>query len=380
MVITLLAMIGICWRWGNQRLTGTNPVPQWVFVAILFTSGLDVGLIMFPLSEFPVYADIIHNPSYAFSNPLAIEFGFWGFLIWSIYFLTCFYFAYLEPNLGFFKLRWVKGIHNLVIISTCAFTAYLLFLNLPWYAPEITEMPWAQWLFALIVFTSIVAAVCSSTQLRFVAILSVGSGALFVLLLCGMLLHAMLTGEAALKDYVQSLNLLSDYFPNIYKFVLPLNDYHAFYLSWWFAWSIMIGQFTARFLNNIQTKLLVFHMLCWPSLAIALWFSVLYVYYSNTIATTGLINLLMVFVGIVFVVNSLDSLIRLYTDNLNLTVKRLSLGRYIVLNITVLSGLTILFSIDFLKIQWVGALVIGLFICSALFAIQRHGQQKSTTS
>lgn len=373
MITTLLAVSGICWRWGNQRLTGNNPVSQWVFVAILFTSGLDVGLIMFPLSEFPVYADIINNPSYAFSNPLAIEFGFWGFLIWSIYFLTCFYFAYLEPKLGFFQLRWVKVIHNLVIISTCAFTAYLLFLNLPWYAPEITEMPWAQWLFAIIVFTSIVAAVCSSTQLRFVTILSVGSGALFLLLLCGMLFYAMLTGEAALKEYVQSLDLLSDYFPNIYKFVLPLNDYHAFYLSWWFAWSVMIGQFTARFLNNIHTKVLLFHMLCWPSLAIALWFSVLYVYYSNSIATAGLINLLMVFVGIVFVVNSLDSLIRLYTDNLNLTVKRLSLGKYILLNITVLSGLTILFSIDFLKIQWVGALVIGLFVlCGGYFLRYNH--------
>ena len=42
------------------------------------SSGLDVGLIMFPLTEFGGYAE---EPAYAFANPLAIEFGFWGFLM-----------------------------------------------------------------------------------------------------------------------------------------------------------------------------------------------------------------------------------------------------------------------------------------------------------
>ena len=36
------------------------------FMALLFTSGLDVGLIMLPLTEFPLYA---REPVYAFANP-----------------------------------------------------------------------------------------------------------------------------------------------------------------------------------------------------------------------------------------------------------------------------------------------------------------------
>ena len=79
-------------KWWNLRLIGRDPVPMFVFIAILFTSGLDVGLIMFPLAfDFPLYADTEANPAYAFTNPLALEFGFWGFLIWAFYFLTAFY-------------------------------------------------------------------------------------------------------------------------------------------------------------------------------------------------------------------------------------------------------------------------------------------------
>ena len=43
-------------RWGNVILYGEMPTRFFAFFAILFTSGLDVGLIIFPLAEFPVYA------------------------------------------------------------------------------------------------------------------------------------------------------------------------------------------------------------------------------------------------------------------------------------------------------------------------------------
>ncbi|HEA15557.1 MAG TPA: BCCT family transporter, partial [Pseudoalteromonas prydzensis] len=36
-----------------------------------------------------------------------------------------------------------------------------------------------------------------------------------------------------------TLGSIGTYFANINEFVLPLNDYHEFYLFWWFAWSIM---------------------------------------------------------------------------------------------------------------------------------------------
>jgi hypothetical protein len=69
----------------------------------------------------------------------------------------------------------------------------------------------------------------------------------------------------------------------------------------------------------------------------------------------------MAIVGITFVINSLDSLIRLYTDNLNLSVARLGRVKYFLGNLVALSLLTLLFKLDFLQIQWVGAVVIGLF-------------------
>ena len=77
----------------------------------------------------------------------------------------------------------------------------------------------------------------------------------------------------------------------------------------------------------------------------------------------------MVLVGITFVVNSLDSLVRLYTDNLNLTPTRLGKATYIVGNVVVLCLLTALFQLEFLEIQWVGALVIGLYFACVAYIV-----------
>ena len=77
-VAVLVASLVLVLRWGKLILHGEMPTRFIAFFAILFTSGLDVGLIIFPLTEFPVYEA---NPVYGFTNPLAIAFGFWGFLI-----------------------------------------------------------------------------------------------------------------------------------------------------------------------------------------------------------------------------------------------------------------------------------------------------------
>ena len=100
--ITLTTSVFVCVKWRNVRCVGKTPMSLLAFSAILFTSGLDVGLIMFPLVEFPVYAT---EEAYSFTNPLAIEFGFWGFLVWAFYFLTTFYFCVVEPKLGLFQYR-----------------------------------------------------------------------------------------------------------------------------------------------------------------------------------------------------------------------------------------------------------------------------------
>ena len=73
MTITLITAAILLVGWRNTVCNGPMPVTFFTFIAILFTSGLDVGLIMFPLVDFELYAS---DPSYGFANPLAIEFGF----------------------------------------------------------------------------------------------------------------------------------------------------------------------------------------------------------------------------------------------------------------------------------------------------------------
>ncbi len=372
MVMMVLAVTFILLRWGHWQLQGELPVSTPVFIAILFSSGLDVGLIMFPLTEFPVYTEITKHPEYAFSNPLAIEFGFWGGLVWAIYFMTCFYFCALEPKIGFFQIGWVRQLTNLIIIGTCAFTAHLLYVNLDWYLPLTAAPELTDFVYAAIVILAVAAAVFSSTSIRFVKILSVASGILFIGLACVLTIYSLTSENVSANDYLAATPLLGEYFSNIHRFVIPMNDYHAFYLFWWFAWSIMIGQFTARFVGNMSVRKLFVSMLFWPSLSIGIWFVVLYVVHQNQINMQGLINLLMVLVGIVFVINSLDSLIRLYSDNLRLTTERLGRGAYWRLHLTILLSLTALYSVDFLQIEWVGAVVIGLILGGMLFVFLKR--------
>ena len=88
------------------------------------------GLLMFPMVDFEIFAN---EADYAFANPLALEFGFWGFLVWGFYFLTTFYFCVVEPRLQLFEIPLIKLINNLTIIGTCAFTGYLFLHYLPGY-------------------------------------------------------------------------------------------------------------------------------------------------------------------------------------------------------------------------------------------------------
>lgn len=367
-IIMALVMVAFCVvKWWNVKAIGVTPVPLFTFIAILFTSGLDVGLIMFPLGEFPVYADP-ENAEYAFTNPLSIEFGFWGFLIWSFYFLTSFYFCVVEPKVKFFEIPIVRIVNNIVIIGTCAFTASLFLIYLPFYIPEIGDGETVVPAFYVIVFLTILAAAYSSTDIKYVRILSLASSFLFAGLVIFMWLYAKM-GFGGLFGNLGEL--ASGYFGNIHRFAAPINDYHEFYLFWWFAWSIMIGQFTSRFVGGLRTQTLLVALLVIPSIPLAIWFSVLYFYYQNGIDTSGLVNFCMIVVGITFVVNSLDSLIRLYSDNLSLTVKRLGRVPYIAMNVAILFGLTLAFQSQWLQIQWVGAIVVGIYVACILYIALR---------
>ena len=224
-------------------------------------------------------------------------------------------------------------------------------------------------------------AVYSSTSMKYVRILSLATTWFFIALIALMWGGAFLGEHGNIGNFATTLALLGGYFGNIHQFILPLNDYHEFYLYWWFAWSIMIGQFTARFVGGLRTYQVLLAMLVFPSLPIAVWFTVLYYFSANAIDTSGFYNVAMAIVGVTFVINSLDSLIRLYTDNLNLTVSRLGKAKYIVMNIVAMSLLTLLFKLDFLQIQWVGAVVIGLFFsCFAYILVKKFAAVKAINS
>jgi len=348
-LITLFTSMIIVLRWGNLRCQGSLPTSLFAFIAILFTSGLDVGLIMLPLTEFPVYAD---ESAYQFANPLAVEFGFWGFLVWVFYFLTTFYFCIVEPRVKLFEIPTVKILNNAVIIGTSAFTGYLFFHYLPNYIEGIGDSI-RYGLVALVVL----CAVLSSTDVRYVEILSVASTWVFFALIAGM----WLTADIGIVGFAGTLSEIGAYFANIHRFVAPITDYHAFYLFWWFSWSIMIGQFVSRFVGGIKTWQLLAALLIIPSILIAIWFSVLYYHFAYHIEIIRFFKISMVIVGIIFVINSLDSLIRLYTVNLDLTVERFGRLKYILGNWIAMFGLILLYQFTPLKIEWIGLIVVGLY-------------------
>jgi choline-glycine betaine transporter len=123
----------------------------------------------------------------------------------------------------------------------------------------------------------------------------------------------------------------------------------------------MIGQFVARFVNGMRAWKLALAILFVPSIPIALWFSVLFGYFESGLAVGQGVNALMIGVGILFVVNSLDSLTRLYSQNLGWTVEALGFQKYVGLHVALLVGLVVLYQFTPLKIEWVGMVVIALY-------------------
>lgn len=360
--VAYLAVLGgavaILVRWGRVRCAGPAPVGTFTLVALLFTAGLDVGLVMLPLTEFPIYA---REEIYGFTNPLAVAFAMWGPLVWAMYFVTAFYFVVLEPRLRVFEIPAVKWIYNLTIIATCAFTCYLFLTALPTYAPGLPA--WGAWALAMLV---VAVAVYSSGDFAFMKWLAILSTWVFGILAftCLVIVAYVQTG-IGLAGLLASLAELRGYALNLHRFVTPLSDHHEFYLFWWFSWSLMIGQFVARYVGGLPAWRLAVAMVILPTIPIALWFAVLYLYFQHAIAVPGWLNALMVFVGVVFVVNSLDSLIRLYAANLGWSLDALGPRRYYPLHFALQLGLVLAYFYTPFRIEWVGVVVIGLYLITA---------------
>lgn len=359
-VTVLITTLVLVWRWRSVKLTGQTPTRLFAFFAILCTSGLDVGLIMLPLTEFSIYES---EYVYGFTNPLAIEFGFWGFMIWSFYFLTTIYFCIVEPHVKIFEIKAIKLINVGIIVATCAFTGYLFLTSLPIYIEGITQ-GFRYAVVALVVFF----AVFSSTDVRYVKMLSLSSTWLFLFLIFVMWLYS----DIGLIGLVGNLMQIGGYFSSLHEFILPISEQHTFYLFWWFAWSIMIGQFVARFLGGLRTWELLLALLIIPSIPIAVWFSVLFGIYEKGQKINDVVNMVMVFVGMVFVINSLDSLTRLYTEIMDWTVNRVGRWQYVASHWALLYSLILLYQFTPLEIEWIGLLVIALYVVVAILVTFRR--------
>ena len=310
MVVALLSAAFVVLRWPTYQCLGDTPLPSLSFLAILFTSGLDVGLIMFPLIDFQTYAS---ETDYSFASPLVVEFGFWGGLVWGFYFLTTLYFCAIEPRLKLFELAAIRAIHNLVVIATCAFTAYLFLAYLPSYIEGISPM--ATYMLVAVV---IVLAVISSTRLAVLRVLSLSSTGLFLVLIAA----AWLASGVGISGLLGTMSGLSGYLTSlIASFCRSMN---IMVLSELVVCLVDHDRpVCPRFVNGMAAWKLLIAILIVPSIPIALWFSVLFSYFAGDIPIGDTITLLMIVVGILFVINSLDSLTRLYSQNLGLTVEAL---------------------------------------------------------
>lgn len=367
MMSTLLTVV-VLLRFGHRTVEGSIPLAPGAFVAVLFCSGLDVGLIMFPLTEYPIYEG---EAAYKFAHPLAIELGMWGLLIWGFYFLTAFYFLKIEPALRLFANPVINFVNSFVVMATCAFTGYIFLTSLPTYIPGLNS-----WLPFVIVAAVIALSCYSACDVMFMKWLSIGSMYGFFALALGMFIYS----GGDIGKYALTLANYKDYFISLPRFLVPFSDYHEFYLFWWFAWSIMIGQFMAKFACRMSVRKLGLLMIVIPSIPLSLWFAVLYIFHDDKITIPTWLNLAMVSVGIIFVVNSLDSLIRLYTDNLNLTVAKLGKPKFWLMNFLIMVALVAAYRFAKFQIHHVGLVVIGIYAVTYLVMLVRHRVVKEALS
>ncbi len=313
LVLLLAILILIKYRdvtYNEKEISSAMPVSQIVFLCILFTSGLDIGLIMFPLMEYKNYTE----PKYLGINPLSLEIGFWGGAVWFFYFITTFYFAYLEPKVKIFENNIVKFILALLMLLTCAFTAHLFVVFFKYYLPDFIINKYDS-IFThenIVIFTVGILSLSalSALKIKFIKILSYLSILLFGgLIFWGLSLNVE---QHSLFFFLTTLgNGVTGYIKNISRFITPINDYHQFYMFWWFSWSLMIGKFVATFVPKGMKPLKLFLIMIFvPTILLAIWFTVLYIFTIDNFVIPEIYLVLMSTVGLLFVINSFDSILR----------------------------------------------------------------------
>ena len=342
-------------QYKKQPLSGEQPASTFTMIAILFTSGLDGGFILLPMTEFPNYSKDI---AFSFTTPLAIELGLWGLTVWLLFYVSTLYFLTLEPKLKLFERKEVKILNSLVVLTTCAFTLSLLLNLLPNYIYHDNILSFLPLVSFLLVVCIIIFALTMSTKVSFMTKLSKFSVYLFILLTFYLLTSFNFND----KSMEASLLHLNQYLFNAHQFILPFNEYHEFYLAWWLTWTIMLGQFVAKFVKHLKPIKLLLAMSVIPMIPTFVWFSVLYHIHVTEQTITITTALIMIFLAILFVVNSLDFMIANYANTLKLGRAQLSNIGFILTNTVVLVCLTYLFKESLLFIEWTAFIVVLIFL------------------
>lgn len=333
----------------KNSLTGSEPTSITALIAILFTSGLDGGFILLPLIEFNQYAK---DEVYQFTNPLAIELGFWGISAWAMYFVSTLYFLTLEPKLKLFEIIWVKRLSACVVVATCAFTLSLFIDLIPLYLPQ--QLKQSTWLLGALTTIIVIASLVISINTKLMTFVSKVSVFVFILF-CFYLAWIL---KFDFTDLSQSIAFGADYFSHIHRFILPFNDYHEFYLAWWMTWSVMLGQFVAKFVRSLRPLTLFFVMTILPLLPSFIWFSLLFQLFESSYVLSSSSQLVMLILGCAFVINSIDFMVANYSQTFNLTLNKQGPVKFVIFNTTFLLLLTYLFQNQWVFVQTAASLVV----------------------
>jgi glycine betaine transporter len=369
----------------HRILDQSKPTSSAVFVCLLFTSGLDTGLILLPLIEFEQYT----SPEYLRINPLSIEVGYWGGLVWIFYFITTFYFAYLEPVVKILEHRLVRVLVLFMMFLTPAFTAkifadFFIYYVPSFYLEHYPELFTHNKIILYSIFLIIIAAI-SAMSFRFIKFLSLTSIILFCFLILGGL--AIVVNHLSPQDYlITTYAGLAGYLLDLDKFIYPMNEHHEFYMYWWFSWSIIVGKFLAKYVpEGMKPMKLFILMTIVPTIPIFLWFSVVYHFFVAHYQIPLFYSVMMFFVGVLFMINSMDSIFRESSALISLDFKKMKskTSLFVSFLIVVISfvGYTGLYEGEdgFMKIDYTGTLAILLiYYIFSSYLIKSYRLRKET--
>ena len=367
----LLAAIWFVCRFWRCRTSAESPLSALSLIAVLFTSGLDGGLVMLPLIEFPTYQDANQFPTYQHLSPLFLEYVFWGASVWLIYFVSAAYFCFVEPKLQIFDSIGVKVVTSLIVLVTCAFTLSLYLQNLPFYLSNVISADRMPVVTTVIFIVILAGTLVASMHIRFMTWLSRFSCVLFAFAIG----YFAMRGEFSWQALAVSGDVLLDYIVNLPDFLLPTTDYHRFYIAWWFSWAILLGQSIARFTQGLTSWQMIGVLVIAPLIPTFVWFAVLYQWYISFSVLDEMSSWILIALGTLFVINSLDFMIANYCSALNLNVARLGVVRYGVMNFSAMSFVTWLFYDEYILIEWLAMLVVLIMVMvgMAMLTRQQHG-------